>query len=453
MQKLYFKILMAISIMLSLVIIPLITLAVTVDEAVAWCKYHAEKNNQVEYIDKNWMYQCVDFVSFYADVVGCSNFNGVGTAAAMSTYDVGSGWERIAGTDDLRPGDVFINNTSPVSTDKNGKKIAIGHTGVIISVDADNVTVIDQNYMAHNNNHNGGGYVAEHSYKKSDIWGVLRPTTFVKSGLDKIVGTYRGTYIAHDGYSWDVSLDIYKTDSDKAAVIGDCYPDPNEFYGNLFDIGPGSWRGNVSYNDATGLYDIIFDSWIHHPKNWCEESYIDSALSDDGNTLSGVIRATTWTGTKPFSMQRTDNFDFSFDNSLFIEIKESIELDGWWNEQHKGYFKDENKKTYSGIGMYVSDAGSGTAYIKYLIPASATFFSTFVGIDSVWCGTEEYGSSVFEVVFDDIVVYSKSFSKATQAEKLEISIPQHAKILTLRVNQTHGPRGNHACFFGDPMFE
>ena len=145
-----------------LMTIPLSANAVTQAEAVKWCEDQIGK--QIEFRTPAWMFQCMDFVAAYADVLGYGgNWGAVEYAKDLASYNH-EGWTRIQGTKDLRPGDVFIITTGDT-----------GHTGVIVAVNS-SVTVIDQNYNPYNGNYNGGGYVQKHDYPFSDIWGVLRPT-------------------------------------------------------------------------------------------------------------------------------------------------------------------------------------------------------------------------------------------------------------------------------------
>lgn len=140
---------------------------VALSEAIDWCRTHAQYKSQLEYNDSSNLNQCVDFISFYADYINCENFNKIGSARNLAYSEVREGWVRVQGTDNLRPGDVFI--------DVGGE---YGHTGVIVEVDGDTVSVVDQNGMAYENNYEGGGYVSQYNYKKSSIWGVLRPIAF-----------------------------------------------------------------------------------------------------------------------------------------------------------------------------------------------------------------------------------------------------------------------------------
>ena len=141
-----------------------------------------------------------------------------------------------------------------------------------------------------------------------------------------------------------------------------------------------------------------------------------------------------------------------FDYSSPIEQRGSIYFNRWNSSQHSGDFKDKANNSFAGVGMHVPGGASGTAYVKYNIPASSSKFTTFISLDSVWCGTQEYGTSTFDILFDNALVFSESYKETFVAEIVEIPIPQNAKIITLRVQQTRGTKGNHACFFGSPAF-
>lgn len=163
--------------------------AASQSDAIKWCE--SKGGTLVEYNDTNNMYQCFDFVSSYAyNVFGYKNFGtGLLYARNLSYYNPGKGWVRISGTNNLKPGDVFVQTSG-----------LYGHTGVIISVNNDNetVTVIDQNNSGNDIYGNGTKVikngniyykVAKHTIAFSKIWGVIRPPIYVKISFNATGGT------------------------------------------------------------------------------------------------------------------------------------------------------------------------------------------------------------------------------------------------------------------------
>ena len=57
------------------------------------------------------------------------------------------------------------------------------------------------------------------------------------------------------------------------------------------------------------------------------------------------------------------------------------------------------------------------------------------------------------IFLDEELIFSKSYIETSKAEYLDIEIPPNAKTITLQVYQEYpeGSRGNHACFFGEPI--
>ena len=142
-----------------------------------------------------------------------------------------------------------------------------------------------------------------------------------------------------------------------------------------------------------------------------------------------------------------------------LEKEGVIHYDEWNSNQHKGDFIDKDGKKYKGVGMYsdlsnFSTVRSGTAFVKYSIPAGAKGFTTYISLDSVWCGTKEYGKSTFFILFDDEIAFTESHLETFSAKLIELEIPQSAKTITLKVFQEYpgNSEGNHACFFGVPTF-
>ena len=144
--------------------------------------------------------------------------------------------------------------------------------------------------------------------------------------------------------------------------------------------------------------------------------------------------------------------DFSFSYSNPIEQQGVIHFDKWSSTQHTGEFLDKDRRAFVGVGMYTEYGRSGTSFVKYKIPVSANKFTTYISLDSIWCGTTTYGTSTFQIFFDGELVFSDSYTETFSAEFIELQIPQNAGIITLQVQQNAGSRGNHACFFGNPMF-
>jgi len=277
----------------------------------------------------------------------------------------------------------------------------------------------------------------------------IEPEDSAPVTMDQIVGVYHGANVAPDSHSWIYTISVFESANGTLEAIVDCIADT--INNSSSRPGPGAWRSSVDYNTSSNTYSIRFQEWIHDP-GWAEETYINCVLSDNGNTLTCLMTATTWSGTINFKFQRVSDTDVSFDYLRPIAQEGSIHFDQWNNYQHRGDFKDKESKTYTGVGMFEPGGGSGTSYVKYIVPASSTRFTSFISLDSVWCGTKSYGTSTFEILLDDVLVFSKSYSETFNAEFVDIPIPQNTKIITLRVQQVRGTRGNHACFFGIPTF-
>ena len=162
-KKILAMVLVVMTMMSVVVTVPMTVSAITQQQAIDWCK--SKLGQFIEYSDSNYMYQCFDFISAYADAVyGYKNFgSGVLYARNLIGYNPNGGWNLIVGNGDLRPGDIFIQTGGD------------GHTGVIISVDGSNILAIDQN----NGWESKEGYkdkrVGTHSFTRSEINGVLRP--------------------------------------------------------------------------------------------------------------------------------------------------------------------------------------------------------------------------------------------------------------------------------------
>ena len=112
---------------------------------------------------------------------------------------------------------------------------------------------------------------------------------------------------------------------------------------------------------------------------------------------------------------------------------------------------DKDGMSFRGVGMYTLGGTSGIAYAKYNIPDSTNRFTTHISLDSVWCGTSAYGTSTFQIFFDDVMAFSESYTETFSARLIDIQIPQNAKTITLQVSQDASSEGNHACFFGSPL--
>ena len=271
--------------------------------------------------------------------------------------------------------------------------------------------------------------------------------------LERLIGTYRGSYVAQDGYLWDITLNVFKNANGTVEAIVDCIWDTSDNATRPRQSGPGSWRSTVNYDLSSNTYSILFSNWIRNP-GWDRDSYIDCTLSNDGNTLSGIVNASTWSNPVTFTFYRinrtTNGLIFNYWQP--IDQRGAIHFDKWRHSQHTGDFLDKNGNSFIGVGMHESNGRSGTSYVKYNIPASSKKFTTYISLDSVWCGTSAYGTSTFQVLFDDELVFSKSYSETFTAEFVELQIPQNAKTITLQIQQNALWSGNHACFFGEPTF-
>jgi hypothetical protein len=206
------------------------------------------------------------------------------------------------------------------------------------------------------------------------------------------------------------------------------------------NLEPGEYFIRVYFGGNTGAY-------IHNGNRGAlAHSSAQTAYEISYNVLSGSVGGSSEPAPTPTPI--SGNFDYLNP----IAQNGTIHFDQWNYSQHRGEFKDKDGKVYSGIGMFASGGSSGTSYVTYNIPASAGRFTTYISLDSVWCGTTAYGTSTFNILFDGISAFSKSFTQTFSAELIDIVIPQNANTITLQVQQQRGSSGNHAAFFGAPSF-
>jgi len=162
---------LVIALMLCIGILPMSALAVSQDEALAWL--NAQDGAYYDLDGKNGA-QCSDFVSAYMNWLysgqvnpdqgyGVYNANYYPTVAGWNT----ARWEVIQnyGAFVPQPGDIFVSKGTA----------SVGHTGVVISSDVNNATVIDQNSISPNDTTGHAAYIHRISWTKA-----YSPTYFIR---------------------------------------------------------------------------------------------------------------------------------------------------------------------------------------------------------------------------------------------------------------------------------
>ncbi len=182
---------------------------ITSVDAVNWCR--GKLGYGLDWDGVNGC-QCVDFVAYYLNYLGNTGLIG-GNACDYAYKTVPEGWSKIAYYDGFvpMPGDIAV------WTYSSGKYAAYGHVAVVVSADANQMTVIHQNWS--------GQYVTENSirYSHGNFYGVLRPWfnahvhTYTSTLTVKPTSTTNGirTYGCYcgDSYTETVTIDDYTSEN------------------------------------------------------------------------------------------------------------------------------------------------------------------------------------------------------------------------------------------------